>query len=171
MSPRRKQKKKVKKALDDSSLQKALEKASTHHFKKYNRLKNEIPWSEYKEKAKHVREECVKQLPQLIQKFTEEAEKSGALVYDASTPEVALAIIERIARQKKAKLIVKSKSMVSEEIQLNNFFEKKGYRIVETDLGEWIIQVAGEKPSHITAPALHKTKEEVAELLKGITND
>ena len=165
MFSRRKQKKKIKKALDDSSLQKALEKASTHHFKKYNRTKNEIPWDEYKEKAKRVREECVKQLPQLIQKFTEEAEKAGALVYDVSTPEAALATIEKIVRQKNAKLIVKSKSMVSEEMQLNNFFEKKGYRIIETDLGEWIIQIAGEKPSHITAPALHKTKEEVAELL------
>ena len=165
MSPRRKQKKKIKKALDDSSLQKALERASAHHFKKYNRLKNEIPWGEHKEKAQRVREECVKQLPQLIQKFTEEAEKAGALVYAAATPEAVLAIIERIAREKKAKLIVKSKSMVSEEIQLNAFFEKKGYRIVETDLGEWIIQIAGEKPSHITAPALHKTKKEVAELL------
>lgn len=165
MSPRRKQKKKVKKALDDSSLQKTLEKASAQHFKKYNRIKTKIPWNEYKEKAQRVREECVKQLPQLIQKFTEEAEKTGALVYEASTPEAALAVIERIALQKKAKLIVKSKSMVSEEIQLNNFFEKKGYRIVETDLGEWVIQIAGEKPSHITAPALHKTKEEVAALL------
>ena len=165
MFSRRKQKKKIKKALDDSSLQKALEKASTHHFEKYNRTKNEIPWDEYKEKAKRVREECVKQLPQLIQKFTEEAKIAGALVYNVSTPEDAIATIERIVRQKNAKLIVKSKSMVSEEIQLNSFFEKKGYRIVETDLGEWIIQIAREKPSHITAPALHKTKEEVAELL------
>ena len=51
--------------------------------------------------------------------------------------------------------------MVSEEINLNHFLEKKGYRVVETDLGEWIIQLAGERPSHITAPALHKTKEEI----------
>ncbi len=165
MFSRRKQKKKVKKALDDPSLQKALEKASTHHFQKYIRTKNEISWEGYKKKAKQIREECVKQLPRLIQKFKEEAEKAGARVYDASTPDAALAVIARIARQKKAKLIVKSKSMVSEEIQLNNFFENRGYRIVETDLGEWIIQIAGERPSHITAPALHKTKEEVAELL------
>ena len=55
--------------------------------------------------------------------------------------------------------------MVSEEMDLNPFLEKKGYRVVETDLGEWIIQLAGERPSHITAPALHKTKEEVAKLL------
>ena len=165
MFPPGKQKKKVKKVLNNSNLQKALEKASSRHFKKYNRIKDEIPWEELKEKAKRIREECVKQLPQLIQKFSEEAEKAGADVYHAATPEEALSTIEKIARLKKAKLIVKSKSMVSEEIQLNSFLEKKGYKIVETDLGEWIIQLAQEKPSHITAPALHKTKEEIAELL------
>jgi iron-sulfur cluster protein len=163
--PRRKQKKKIKKALNDSNLQKALKKASAQHFKKYNRTQSEILWGEYKKKARAIREACVKKLPQLIQKFTEEAEKAGARVTIVSTPEEALATMEHIARTKKAKLIVKSKSMVSEEIQLNSFFEKKGIRIVETDLGEWIIQLAEEKPSHITAPALHKTKEEVAELL------
>ncbi len=165
MFPRRKQKKKVKKALDDPNLQKALEKASIQHFEKYSHTKEEIPWEEYKEKARAVREECIKRLPQLIQKFTEEAQKAGSFVYKVSTPQEALSQMEEIARQHKAKLIVKAKSMVSEEIDLNSYFEKKGYRIVETDLGEWIIQLAREKPSHITAPALHKTKEEVAELL------
>jgi L-lactate dehydrogenase complex protein LldF len=161
----RKQKKKVKKALNDSNLQKALERATSQHFKKYNRIKDEIPWEDYKEKARKIREECVKRFPQLIQKFTEEAEKAGANVHHASTPEEALSAIEKIARLKNARLIVKSKSMVSEEIHLNSFLEEKGYEVVETDLGEWIIQLAQEKPSHITAPALHKTREEIAELL------
>jgi iron-sulfur cluster protein len=158
-------KKKIKKALNDSNLHKALKKASAQHFKKYNRTQSEILWDEYKEKARAIREACVKKLPQLIQKFTKEAEKAGSHVTIVSTPEEALATMEHIVHAKKAKLIVKSKSMVSEEIQLNSFFEKKGIRVVETDLGEWIIQLAEEKPSHITAPALHKTKKEVAELL------
>jgi iron-sulfur cluster protein len=163
--PRRNKKKEIKKALQNSNLKKALERASLHHFKKFEATKNEVPWEEYKEKAKSIREACVKQLPQLIKKFTKEATGAGAHVYEASTPNDALSSIEKILRQKKAKLIVKSKSMVSEEIHLNSFLEKKGYRIVETDLGEWIIQLAKERPSHITAPALHKTKEEIAELL------
>ncbi|MFP4081792.1 MAG: LUD domain-containing protein [Candidatus Aminicenantes bacterium] len=158
-------KRKVKKALQDKNLQKALGRASSHHFKKFDKTKNEIPWQEYKAKAKSIREECVKKLPQLIKKFTQEAHKAGARVYFASTPAQALSQIEKIARQKKAKLLVKSKSMVSEEIGLNRYLEKKGYRVVETDLGEWIIQLAEERPSHITAPALHKTKQEVAEIL------
>ena len=165
MFSRKSQKRKIKNALQDENLQKALEKASSNHFQKFNSTKNNIPWQNYKERAKAIREECVKKLPQLIQKFSEEAKKVNAQVYHASNPSQALSLVEKIARQKKAKLIVKSKSMVSEEIQLNNFLEKNGYRVVETDLGEWIIQLAREKPSHITAPALHKTKKQVAELL------
>ncbi len=124
-----------------------------------------MSWEEYKEKARAIKEECLERLPQLIQEFSQEARMSGAHVYQVSTPQEALQRIERIARQKKAKLIVKSKSMVSEEIGLNDFLQKKGYQVVETDLGEWIIQLAKERPSHITAPVLHKTKEEIAKIL------
>ncbi|MFQ6108571.1 MAG: LUD domain-containing protein [Candidatus Aminicenantales bacterium] len=162
---RRALKKKVRKALQDKNLQKALERASSHHFNTFRKTRNVIPWETYKERARAIREECAKKLPQLIQKFKKEAENAGASVYEAPTSREALSLIERILRSKKARLIVKSKSMVSEEIGLNDFLEKKGFRVVETDLGEWIIQVAKERPSHITAPALHKTKEEIASLL------
>jgi len=165
LASRKPRKRKVKRALQDKNLQKALENASIHHHQKFSRTTTEIPWEEYKKRARSVREECIKGLPQLIQKFSQEAEKAGARVYRVSTPRQALSRIETILNQKKAKLIVKSKSMVSEEVELNPFLEKKGYRVVETDLGEWIVQLAEEKPSHITAPALHKTKEEVADLL------
>lgn len=124
-----------------------------------------MPWDQIKEEAKAIREDCIKRLPELIQQFTEEAQKVDTRVYRAATPDDALSAIATILQEKKAKNIVKSKSMVSEEIHLNPFLEKKGYRVVETDLGEWIIQLAGERPSHITAPALHKTTEEVAKLL------
>ncbi len=165
MFSRRKEKQRIKAALKNENLQKALKKTSARHFENYQKTKSDIPWQEYKEKARAIRQECVKILPQLIQKFSEEATKAGALVYQASTPEQALSQIEKILEGKKAKLIVKSKSMVSEEIGLNEYLEKRGYKVVETDLGEWIIQLAKERPSHITAPALHKTKEEVAEIL------
>jgi iron-sulfur cluster protein len=158
-------KKQAKKALENKTLQTALHRASSHHFQKFEAATEDVPWDEIKEKAKAIREDCVKRLPELIRRFTGEALKAGAQVYRASAPAEALAAIEKILREKKAKNIVKSKSMVTEEIHLNRFLEKKGYRVVETDLGEWIIQLAGERPSHITAPALHKTKEEVAKLL------
>lgn len=157
--------KKIKKALGDATLQKALEKASSRHYVKYEATKNEISWEEIKEKAKAIKQDCIKRLPELIERFRQEAEKAGASVHQSATPQDALHTIDKILREKMAKLVVKSKSMVSEEIELNKFLEKRGYQVVETDLGEWIVQIAGEKPSHITAPALHKTKEEMAKLL------
>ncbi|UCC38930.1 MAG: LUD domain-containing protein [Candidatus Aminicenantes bacterium] len=165
MSSRKKQRKEVKRVLQDENLQQALKKAASHHFQKFSKTKKDVPWEEYKKRAREIKEECIKHLPDLIQRFSEEARKAGAHVYQVSTPTEALELIEKIARQRNAKLIVKSKSMVSEEIGLNSFLDKKGYKVVETDLGEWIIQLAKERPSHITAPALHKTKQEVAELL------
>lgn len=165
MFRRKHQKKRAKKALENENLQKALEKASSQHFQKFDAAQKEVPWKDLKERAKTIRQESIKHLPELIQKFTEEAQKNGSFVYRADAPSDAHRIIERILQEKKAKLIVKAKSMVSEEIDLNRFLEKKGYTVVETDLGEWIVQLAKERPSHITAPALHKTKEEVAELL------
>ena len=104
-------------------------------------------------------------LPELIQKFKEEAEKSGSIVHLASDVQEALLAIKNILTSINGQLIVKSKSMVSEEMELNKHLEDWGHSVIETDLGEWIVQLAGEKPSHITAPALHKTKNEIAELL------
>lgn len=161
---RKKRKKKTKKALKDSNLQKALENASSQHSQKYLQTKQEVTWEEYKDKAKAIRDECIPKLPQLIQEFTEQAQKSGSQVHLASTPEQALSKVEGILKEKNAQLLVKSKSMVSEEIHLNQYLQKKGCRVVETDLGERIIQLTKERPSHITAPALHKTKEEIAQL-------
>jgi len=157
-------KREVRRALHDKNLQNALKKASANHFSKFKKTRDEVPWPEIKEKARAVREACVPKLDGLIEKFSKEATAAGSRVYRTSTPEETLALIEKILRQSKARLIVKSKSMVSEEIGLNPYLEKKGFKVVETDLGEWIVQLAGERPSHITAPALHKTKEEVAEL-------
>ena len=157
--------KEARRALRNKNLQNALRKAGTSHFLKFEKTREETPWAAIKEKARAIREECVPKLGALIEKFSEEATKAGAQVYKTATPGEALAVIEKILRQKEARLIVKSKSMVSEEIGLNRFLEEKGFKVVETDLGEWIVQLARERPSHITAPALHKTKEEVAELL------
>ena len=82
----------------------------------------------------------------------------------AQTAEDARRIIGEIAAEHGAKLAVKSKSMATDEIELNPHLESQGIEVVETDLGEWIIQLAGEHPSHLLAPALHKTREQIAEL-------
>jgi len=155
----------VNKALKDVNLQTALGRASGQHSNKYLQTSREIPWEEYKQQARAIREKNIGRLPELIERFSREAEKAGARVHRASSPQEATDIVLQIAREKKARLIVKSKSMVSEEIRLNEALEKSGLQVVETDLGEWIIQLAGDRPSHITAPALHLTKEKIAEVL------
>lgn len=100
----------------------------------------------------------------LLQQFTGHAEAAGATVYLAKTAEDANHYIAALARKKGAKLAVKSKSMASEETHLNVALEKAGTKALETDLGEWIIQLAGQRPSHMVMPAIHMFKEEVAEL-------
>ncbi len=77
--------------------------------------------------------------------------------------------IASLARQRGVKLVVKSKSMVSEETHLNKALEEAGVKALETDLGEWIIQLAGQRPSHMVMPAIHMFKEEVAELFSKVT--
>jgi iron-sulfur cluster protein len=101
---------------------------------------------------------------ELLQQFVTNAEAAGARVYLAKTAEDANRYIAELAKNNGAKLAVKSKSMASEEIHLNLALEKAGTRALETDLGEWIIQLAGQRPSHMVMPAIHMFKEEVAEL-------
>lgn len=104
-----------------------------------------------------------------LTQFTRNAEAAGAKVYLARTAAEANAYIVSLARQRGVKLVVKSKSMASEEIHLNHALEEAGVRALETDLGEWIIQLAGQRPSHMVMPAIHMTKEEVAKLFGKVT--
>ncbi|MFW6161001.1 MAG: LUD domain-containing protein [Acidobacteriota bacterium] len=158
-------KQKARKALANSSLQEALKRATLHHQKQFSAVSQELSWESLKEKAKNIREKNRSNLPQLMERFCQEAKKSGAYLYWASTPEEARKKINEIAHKKKAKLIIKAKSMVSEEIELNDYLISQGFQVIETDLGEWLIQLAKERPSHITAPALHKTKEDIVQML------
>lgn len=96
--------------------------------------------------------------------FRAKAEAAGAKVYLADSPQKVKDYILKVAKANNVKTVVKSKSMASEEIHLNKFLEENGMSVRETDLGEWIIQLAGQKPSHMVMPAIHLTKEEVADL-------
>jgi iron-sulfur cluster protein len=96
--------------------------------------------------------------------FIRNAEAAGATVYVARTADDANRYITELARARGVRLAVKSKSMASEETHLNRHLEAAGIKALETDLGEWIIQLAGQRPSHMVMPAIHMFKEEVAEL-------
>ena len=103
-------------------------------------------------------------LDELAERFTQNIEARGAKVFRTHDPAKVREYILDLARQNGVKTIVKSKSMASEEIHLNPFLEKAGIEVRETDLGEWIIQLAKQTPSHMVMPAIHMTKEEVADV-------
>ena len=114
--------------------------------------------------ARAIKDEVLLHLDRYLEEFVRNAESCGAKVHWARDAAEANAIICRLAKERQARTIVKSKSMTTEETHLNDALEAAGVQVVETDLGEYIIQLAEETPSHIIAPAIHKTRRQVAEL-------
>ena len=112
-----------------------------------------------------IRAHAIAHLPELLQTLEQNLEKNNIQVHWAEDSEQANQIIAGILKQAKAKTVVKGKSMVSEEIGLNEYLIAQGIQTLETDLGEYIIQLAGETPSHIVMPAIHKNRQEIAQLL------
>ena len=117
-----------------------------------------------REKAKNIKWKAIESLDKQLERFEAGISKRGTKVIWAETAEDAQNEILRICREKNCRSIVKSKSMVTEEIHLNEFLEKNSIESVETDLGEYIQQLDGEPPYHIVTPAMHKSKEDVAKL-------
>lgn len=117
-----------------------------------------------RERAKNTKWEAIEHLDQYLLEFEKKITARGARVVWAEDTEQALAEIGKICKEKHCKTLVKSKSMVTEEIHLNDYLEKNGIESVETDLGEYIQQLDGEPPYHIVTPAMHKSKEDVAKL-------
>ena len=117
-----------------------------------------------RERAKNTKWKAIETLDKQLETFEANITKRGAKVLWAETAEQALAEILKICTAKQCTSIVKSKSMVTEEIHLNKFLEQNGIESVETDLGEYIQQLDGEPPYHIVTPAMHKSKEDVAKL-------
>ena len=114
--------------------------------------------------AAMIRDRALANLDAYLVEFERNATRRGAVVHWAESAEEACAIIAGIAARNGVKKVTKSKSMVSEEVNLNERLEAAGVQVVETDLGEYILQLAHEPPSHIVAPAVHKSKEQVADL-------
>ena len=114
--------------------------------------------------GEQIRQYNLGKLPELLLQLESKLTSNGIQVHWAETPEEANAIILGICQAKQAKLMVKGKSMVSEEIELNHAAEAASIGALESDMGEYIVQLAHEKPSHIIMPAIHKTKEEIARL-------
>lgn len=117
-----------------------------------------------RERAKNIKWRALETLDQQLEDFETAFSRRGGKVIWAETSEQALEEILKICRDRKCTSVVKSKSMVTEEIKLNHFLEEHQIESVETDLGEYIQQIDGEPPYHIVTPAMHKSKEDVAKL-------
>ena len=117
-----------------------------------------------KERAKNIKWRALETLDQHLEEFEMQFTKRGGKVIWAENSQEALDEILAICKEKNCKTIVKSKSMVTEEIRLNHFLEENEIESIETDLGEYIQQLDGEPPYHIVTPAMHKNKEDVAKL-------
>ncbi|MBU1342080.1 MAG: LUD domain-containing protein [Proteobacteria bacterium] len=116
-----------------------------------------------------IKADAVKNNDRLLSRFISKAKENGITVHLADTAEDANRIISQIAEQTRSKKIVKSKSMTAEEIHLNQWLENKGLEVTETDLGEWIVQLRKEGPSHMVMPAIHLSRHQVAELFSDVT--
>jgi L-lactate dehydrogenase complex protein LldF len=117
-----------------------------------------------RERAKNIKWEAIEHLDKYLLEFEQKITAKGATVIWANDSAEALEAIGKICKERNCKTLVKSKSMVTEEIHLNDFLEANGIESVETDLGEYIQQLDGEPPYHIVTPAMHKSKEDVAKL-------
>ena len=151
--------------LNDAVLQTALKKAKGKFVDGRAASVATIDnWEDIRTYAAAMRDRVIDNLDAYLLEFEKNAQRRGAVVHWAETAEEANAIIVEIARSNAVKTVTKSKSMVSEEVALNDALEAAGVKVMETDLGEYILQLAHEPPSHIVAPAVHKSKEQVAQL-------
>lgn len=121
-------------------------------------------WEHLRDQARAVKDETLLNLDKYLEQFAANAETAGAIIHWATDAAEACKIILDLIGAQAATRVVKSKSMATEEIHLNAVLEANNINPIETDLGEWIIQLAGEAPSHIVVPAIHKTKKQIADL-------
>lgn len=152
-------------ALADATLQTALGRATGLFVEKRREAAAAVTnWEALRERARQVKAHTIEHLDFYLEEFAEKVTAlGGKVVYARTGAEVCQYIIE-LAKARGVASVVKSKSMTTEEIELNHALEAADIRPFETDLGEYIIQLAGEKPSHIIVPAIHKTREQVGEL-------
>jgi L-lactate dehydrogenase complex protein LldF len=153
-------------AVADDQLRANLDAAARSFAAGRERMRAEFGFDEMRDRAREIRTDNIRRLPELLTQLEERVRAAGGTVFHAADRDAAAGYVVDLARQRGAKLVAKSKSMATEEIKLNEALEEAGVRVVETDLGEWILQLAGQRPSHIIAPAVHLNRSEIAELFR-----
>src|SRR5215217_4011716 len=152
-------------ALADVQLRGALKNATSLFGARRKEAAASLPnWEDLRTQARAIKDEVLLHLDRYLEEFVRNAESRGATVHWARDAAEANTIICGLAKERNARIVVKSKSMTTEETHLNDALEAAGMQVIETDLGEYIIQLAHEPPSHIIAPAIHKTRQQIGEL-------
>tara|TARA_Y100001960_G_scaffold333705_1_gene440425 strand:+ start:1224 stop:2663 length:1440 start_codon:yes stop_codon:yes gene_type:complete len=157
---------KAAETLEDKQIQQSIEHVYTGFFQGRLSAASETPnWEQLRSKGKEIKDHTIAHLDYYLNLLANNVQKNGGNVFFANDAEEARNHIIQIAREKDVKTVIKSKSMVSEEMGLAEAMNDEGFETVETDLGEYIIQLANETPYHLIAPAVHKSRSEVAKLL------
>lgn len=156
----------VEDALSNPQQRGAVDRATTRMANSRQVVFGTLPQGEaIRDRARQIKAHTISHLDTYLAQFADAVEAHGGQVHWASDAATANQIVLEIAQAAKVKTVVKSKSMVTEELHLNQVLEAAGLQVVESDLGEYIAQLAEEPPSHIIAPILHKTKEQVGQIL------
>ncbi|RLF01620.1 MAG: lactate utilization protein, partial [Thermoprotei archaeon] len=154
-----------KRALSDPTLQTALKRAGESFMKNYLRNTKRYPWMfDLAKEVKKIKDESIERLDELVKIACDNFKENHAECYVAKDAAEARKIIGEIVGS--GKTIVKAKSLTTEEIAIREYLEELGNDVYETDLGEFLVQALGPKPMHFTSPALHLTREKVAEFLE-----
>jgi len=155
-----------KEALGDEFVRGAIKRANVSFQAAREKAVAALPdWQELRQRGHDIKKRALDSLPSALEDFEQKFTARGGHVHFCEDSQSARDVVLSIIESRGAKLVTKSKSMVTEEIGLNAHLEEAGVRVVEGDLGEYIIQLANETPSHIIAPAIHKSREQIAELL------
>ena len=160
-------KKQARAALENATLRQAMGRARAGFVEHRAAAVARLPEFELlRDEAEAIKNDALERLDELLVQYESQVIAAGGEVHWAETAQDACRAIVGICQKVSAHKIAKGKSMAGEEVGLNNALERAGFEVIETDLGEYIIQLAKEPPSHIIAPAVHKTKEQIAELFR-----
>jgi len=152
----------VSRALADGKLQYAMTETGPRFIQKRAKAREALPeFDQLRDQARDIKDHVLANLDVYLERYEARVRASGGQVHWAETPDEARAAILGICSKVNARLVTKGKSMISEEIDLNQHLAENGITPVETDLGEYIIQLRNERPSHIIAPAVHLTRDQV----------
>lgn len=157
----------VEEALADQHLQGALDRATSRMLSGRATALHDFPEADaVRDKARAIRAKTLRRLDEYLEQFIDAVKDRGGSVYYAETAADAVRYVTELAQREGVRTAVKSKSMVTEELELNPQLEAAGIKVIETDLGEYVVQLADDHPSHIVAPIIHWTKGDVAALFK-----